>query len=586
MSGGGASSGGNTEDWTTSEWALRICAVLLLTFLAALFSGLTLGLMSLDKIGLQIVIEAGEDPHATEDEKKNARYAKKIQPIRNDGHLLLTTLLFGNVSVNSIMAIVMADMTSGVVGFLVTTVTLVIFGELIPQALCSRHALAIGARSLPIVCFFIIIMYVVTKPVAMLLDWMLGHEIGTIFTKRELGKMLEIHVNQKMLDPDETDIMKGAMHFKRKLVSTVMTPISKAYSLPVTTVLDLNTVQTIYHTGYSRIPVWGKDVNDIVGLIFVKDLIFVDPEEHTTLLNFVKVFGRGVHRVWPDSTLGDVMQAFKAGRTHLAIVHDVNNQGPGDPFYETKGIVTLEDIVEEILQDQIYDESDAIDAETFRKNRLSHRSYDAGIAHVISGKHPVKYLTKPEADALAKHLIANEPVFSTVDSQNVALDEYRLSGLILTKCPVLEFHPEDAPHPELFTEGRTTNHCTIVLEGHVTITSHNSKSEKSGLWSVLFANSLLVPDGSFEADISVDVPANTYVRCLRISHLDFQSTLYPMQIADNANVLQQRREEIKKQPSTEDIVLTIPSPKFGAPGFQSDVSTPNAPYMLTTRESI
>ncbi|OQR88465.1 hypothetical protein ACHHYP_06801, partial [Achlya hypogyna] len=209
MSGGGAASGGGSSDWDTGEWTLRICAVLVLIVLAALFSGLTLGLMALDKNSLQIVIEAGDDPHATDKEKKNASYAKKIQPLRNDGHLLLTTLLFGNVSVNSIMAIVMADMTSGIVGFLITTVVLVIFGELVPQALCSRHALAIGARSVPVVWFFIIAFYIATKPVAMALDYFIGHDLGAVFTRRELAKMLEIHVKQQMLDADETDIMKG-----------------------------------------------------------------------------------------------------------------------------------------------------------------------------------------------------------------------------------------------------------------------------------------------------------------------------------------------------------------------------------------
>jgi len=59
------------------------------------------------------VIAAGEEVQATDDEKRNAKNAKKIDPVRKDGNLLLTTLLFGNVAVNSLMAIVMADMTSG-----------------------------------------------------------------------------------------------------------------------------------------------------------------------------------------------------------------------------------------------------------------------------------------------------------------------------------------------------------------------------------------------------------------------------------------------------------------------------------------
>ncbi|RHY51685.1 hypothetical protein DYB34_011903 [Aphanomyces astaci] len=139
--GSGGGSGEGTAEWDTEEWVLRLCAVVLLVCLAAIFSGLTLGLMALDKNGLQIVIEAGEDAHATEEEKTNAKNARKIQKVRNDGHLLLSTLLFGNVAVNSILAIVMADMTSGIGGFLITTFVLVVFGELIPQALCSRHAL-------------------------------------------------------------------------------------------------------------------------------------------------------------------------------------------------------------------------------------------------------------------------------------------------------------------------------------------------------------------------------------------------------------------------------------------------------------
>ncbi|KAF0719898.1 hypothetical protein As57867_000694, partial [Aphanomyces stellatus] len=470
---GSSCGGASSADWSTSEWVLRMCIIVLLVILAAMFAGLVLGLMSLDKIGLQIVIEAGEEPNATKIERTNAMNAKKIERVRKDGHLLLTSLLFGNVAVNTVLAVVMADMTGGLMGTLITTIVLVIFGELIPQALCSRHPLAIGAKSLPLVKFFIFITYPIAKPIALTLDWCLGHEIGMIFTKRELGKMLEIHERQNKLDSDEADIMKGAMAFKSKRVSEVMTPIGDVFALPGTTTLDRETIRDIYHRGFSRIPVYGKDINDIVGLIFVKDLIFADPMEETSLLHFLHVFGRGVHRVWPDSTLGDVLQAFKMGRTHLALVHDVNNSGPGDPFYETKGIVTLEDIVEDILQSEIYDESDAIDAETNRKNRLSHRSYDTGVLHVLDGTSPAKLLAKPEAEALAKHLVVNEPIFSTVDAHGDKLTEARVAD-ILAKCQVVDYRIEDAPHGDLLSDGKVTSYCLVVLLGHVDVTSPHS----------------------------------------------------------------------------------------------------------------
>ncbi|ETW01997.1 hypothetical protein H310_06515 [Aphanomyces invadans] len=585
--GGGGSSDHSSAEWSTEEWVLRMCAIVLLLSLAAIFSGLTLGLMALDKNGLQIVIEAGEEAHATEQEKANAQNARKIQRVRRDGHLLLATLLFGNVAVNSVLAIIMADMTSGTLGFLLTTFLLVVFGELIPQALCSRHALYIGAKSLPIVWFFIYLMYIITKPIALTLDWMLGHEIGTIFNKRELGKMLEIYVKHNMLDADETDIMKGAMHYKKKTVASVMTPIENVYTLPGSTKLTQATIRDIYHQGFSRIPVWGKNIHDIVGIIFVKDLIFADPAEETTLLHFVHVFGRGVHRVWPDSTLGEVLQAFKMGRTHLALVHDVNNAGPGDPFYQTKGVVTLEDIVEEILQAEIYDESDAIDAETHRKNRLSNRSYDAGVSHVLEGSEKTKLLATPEAEALAKHLVAHEPVFMTSNYQGTPLDESQVAA-ILAKSHIVEYdaRADDVAHAELYTEGKVANFCMVVLAGYVMVSSGAASPTKGGLWSVFGADSLLAADGSYESDVTVEIPPDVHVRCLRIPRLEFQSTLFPMHIVEKPTMLAERRLDLqnsKKDLGAADVVLDVATPTAN---FQSDMDATQVPYHLSTRESM
>jgi metal transporter CNNM len=108
-----------------------------------MFSGLTLGLMGLDMHGLEIVA-AGSDPVA-------AACAKKIMPVRRNGNLLLCTLLFGNVAVISLTSILMSDLTSGLVGFIVSTLAIVLLGEIFPQALCSRYALQTGAKAVPVV---------------------------------------------------------------------------------------------------------------------------------------------------------------------------------------------------------------------------------------------------------------------------------------------------------------------------------------------------------------------------------------------------------------------------------------------------
>jgi hypothetical protein len=110
-------------------FALQIILIIVLISLSALFSGLTLGLMSLDKTGLQIVM-GGDDPTA-------AAYAKAIYPIREDGNLLLCTLLLGNVAVNALLSILLAEYAGGIVGLFSSTFLIVIFGEILPQAFVS-----------------------------------------------------------------------------------------------------------------------------------------------------------------------------------------------------------------------------------------------------------------------------------------------------------------------------------------------------------------------------------------------------------------------------------------------------------------
>jgi hypothetical protein len=134
---------------TENEWisaipfSIQIILIVILLGLSALFSGLTLGLMSLDITGLEIVM-SGDDPTA-------AAHAKAIYPVRENGNLLLCTLLLGNVAVNALLSIFLAAYAGGLMGFLISTFLIVIFGEILPQALCSRYALRIGSLTVPMV---------------------------------------------------------------------------------------------------------------------------------------------------------------------------------------------------------------------------------------------------------------------------------------------------------------------------------------------------------------------------------------------------------------------------------------------------
>jgi metal transporter CNNM len=187
-----ASSGGE-NNWIQAvpSWAQIIIIIILLSF-SALFSGLTLGLMSLDITGLEIVM-AGDDP-------KLAEYAKIIYPVRKSGNLLLCTLLLGNVAVNSLLSIFMGEVAGGTVGFLVSTILITVFGEILPQALCSRYALWIGSVTVPIVKVIRTLFFPVSYPLALCLDWILGRELATTYTSAEMMELLKIHVKENVLN--------------------------------------------------------------------------------------------------------------------------------------------------------------------------------------------------------------------------------------------------------------------------------------------------------------------------------------------------------------------------------------------------
>lgn len=159
----------------------QLAAVTLLLCMSGLFSGLTLGLMSLDPQQLRILIAGGSPAEK--------RQAERILPIRLRGNQLLCTLLLGNTIVNAGIAILTASFTSGLLGGLLSTAFILIFGEILPQSVCSRYGLAVGAKTIEIVMFFMALLWFAAKPISLVLDKFLGEELGTLYNKKELLKL-------------------------------------------------------------------------------------------------------------------------------------------------------------------------------------------------------------------------------------------------------------------------------------------------------------------------------------------------------------------------------------------------------------
>ena len=286
-------------------WLLIIMVIILLTF-SGLFSGLNLGLMSLDVTELNILINSGSP--------SEKRFAKTIQPLRKCGNFLLCTILLGNVLVNNTLAILLDDLTgSGLAAILGATLAIVIFGEIIPQAICSRYGLEVGAKTIWFTKIFMVLTFPMSYPISRILDCVLGKEIGYVLNRNRLRELLKLTEKDMDLVKDELNIITGALELSKKTVGDIMTRLEDVFMIEYSSILDFETMNQIMQTGYTRIPIYEKDRTNIVALLNIKDLAFVDPDEGTPLKTITKFYNHPLNFFFEDTCLDVVLQEFKKG---------------------------------------------------------------------------------------------------------------------------------------------------------------------------------------------------------------------------------------------------------------------------------
>jgi CBS domain containing-hemolysin-like protein len=246
---------------------------LFLSIFAGVMSGLTVGLMGIDKLSLTALKNSG-----TPSEKI---YAKRILSLLEDHHLLLVTLLLANaISLESlpiVLEILLGRLNACIVGVVLT----LIFSEVIPLALCtSRFQVPIASAFANLVRFLMIVFWPFSYPLARMLDRLIGHSEGRSMTGEELKTMFLIHSSpeSKLFTHSQVSLIHKAIDLKENILWEIFTPIHRIAFVYEDLQLTQENLIQIQDTGFTSLPV--KNVKGAyVGIVNVKDLIFADREK-------------------------------------------------------------------------------------------------------------------------------------------------------------------------------------------------------------------------------------------------------------------------------------------------------------------
>ncbi|KAI3980847.1 hypothetical protein MKX01_025412 [Papaver californicum] len=293
-------------------WFTYLVISCFLVIFAGIMSGLTLGLMSLGLVELEILHRSG-----TPTEKKQAA---AILPVVQNQHRLLVTLLLYNACAMEALPIFLDKMFNPIVAIVLSVTFVLFFGEVIPQAICTRYGLAVGANLVWLVRILMIICTPIAYPIAKVLDCVLGQN-DALFPRAQLKALVSMHGQAAgkggELTHDETTIIAGALDLTEKTAEEAMTPIDSTFSLDLDSKLDWETIARILARGHSRVPVYSGNPRNVIGLLLVKSLLTVRAE---TELPVSAIAIRRIPRVPSDMPLYDILNEFQKGGSHMAAV--------------------------------------------------------------------------------------------------------------------------------------------------------------------------------------------------------------------------------------------------------------------------
>lgn len=305
-------------------------------------------LMGQDQTTLRVLSLSVEEP-----QKSNAK--KVLSLLQRGKHWVLVTLLLGNVIVNEALPVFLDSEIMGGGGWavvIVSTGLIVTFGEIIPQSVCAKWGLAIGAKSSTLILWLMYTLSPIGYPVALLLDHMLGTYHQSTFSREGLKALVMLHEvprspfsthNRECLHPEEASTACNLLSLSTASVLKVMTPLKNVFTLTTDTLLDDMIRYRILQTGHGRIPVFGKEQGDlIVGVLNVRSLIGLDFQEQHVLVGELEL--EPLRTVGAAVNLADIMGAFRVRQVEMVVVTE-----GGGVEDRALGIVTFRDMMEGII---------------------------------------------------------------------------------------------------------------------------------------------------------------------------------------------------------------------------------------------
>jgi metal transporter CNNM len=391
---------GDYTDFAEIEDIYNCVMAILCVFCAALASGLTMGLLSLDNTKLEIKALIGSND--------DRAHASALLPLIKKHHLLLVTLMLFNSLANEALPIFLGSLVPNYLAVLISVVLVLICGEIVPSALFTGPSqLQIAAKLSGVVWFLLILFYPVSYPLSRMLDYFFGAEeadsavsrvelealmllqsegykredddrdnISLLensqhpsssrrdsFSRRGSQETKETRDPSKVLSSREVNIMTGILKISKLNISNVITNIDDVFMVSFDLVLDEKSLSDILLSGFSRVPVYKGHRDIIVGFLLVKTLAVVNPSAR------IIVGSMFLHQpliVKPNVCLLEMLTVFREGHRHLALVSEdpikcrlsFRDERIPKPYARVVGMLTLENVLEKILQEDIIDETD------------------------------------------------------------------------------------------------------------------------------------------------------------------------------------------------------------------------------------